>query len=289
MTGRAGWMFREGALWGGALMLVLALHLGGALWILHQAQAAAPPGLPEPVFVDLAPAEDPVEEVAENRPEPVEEMAQNPVEPERRPEPEKASEPPELPPLPELEPLEDMADLFPPAPPDLETPSDIALDSSARPLRRPPEPKPQVQREPEPRREARQQPEPRQRAEPRQDQQPAPPQQTRRAQQGQERATGRSGTSARQIARDEATWKQQVGVCLLRAASRVSGAQGARGAVNLVIARNGRVQSASLAGSTGNARVDREIQRAMGRARCPAAPPSLTNPAYPFQQPFNIR
>ena len=76
---------------------------------------------------------------------------------------------------------------------------------------------------------------------------------------------------------------------MLRAASRVSGATGARGTVDLVIARNGRVQSAALSGSTGDARLDREIARAMGRARCPAAPPSLTGPAYPFKQPFTIR
>ncbi|MFD2439179.1 hypothetical protein ACFSS8_01960 [Paracoccus kondratievae] len=48
-------MMREGVLWGSAAVMVLAAHLGGALWILHRAEAATPPGLPEPVFVDLAP------------------------------------------------------------------------------------------------------------------------------------------------------------------------------------------------------------------------------------------
>ncbi|MFD2813965.1 hypothetical protein ACFSYD_04550 [Paracoccus aerius] len=43
MTGRAGSMIRDGALWGGASVLVLALHLGGALWLMHRAEAGAPP------------------------------------------------------------------------------------------------------------------------------------------------------------------------------------------------------------------------------------------------------
>lgn len=292
MTGRAGRMIRDGALWGGASVLVLALHLGGALWILHGAEAAAPPGLPEPVFVDLAPAEDAPDEAASPAEEPAETDSPEPVVPEPAPtepvpepapDPEPATAPVELPPLMELPPLEDMARLFPPAPV-LDTPPEVALDRSARPQPRP-DPEPQRQseprRQPEPRREASAQP----RQEP-----PAPArQQARPAEQGQQGATGRSGASPQQLARDEASWKQQVGICLLRSAARVSGARGAQGVVNLVIARNGRVQSASLGGSTGNARVDREIARAFGRARCPAAPPSLTRAAYGFQQPFAIR
>lgn len=291
MSGRAGGMIREGAIWGGAAGLVLALHLGGALWLMRQAEAAAPPGLPEPVFVDLAPAEESAEESVAPSAEPVEEPAEEPepaekpVEPE--PEPEEVAEPLDLPPLPELEPLEDMAELFPPAPPDLETPPEVVLNSSARPQRRP-DREPEPQRQAEPRRERRE-PEPQRRAERQRQEQPAPRQQARRVEQGQQGATGRTGVSARQLARDEASWKQQVGVCLLRSASRVSGASGARSAVALVIARNGRVQSASLTASTGDSRVDREIARAMGRARCPAAPPTLTKAAYQFVQPFAIQ
>ncbi|WEF24833.1 energy transducer TonB [Paracoccus sp. S3-43] len=303
MSGRAARAIREGALWGGASVLVLALHLGGALWIMQRAEAAAPPGLPEPVFVDLAPAEAPTEEAVAPTEEPVEEAAEDPAEPEPQPEPEpepepgpepepeEVVEPLELPPLPELEPLDDMAELFPPAPPELDTPPEVVLNSSARPQRRPERaPEPEPQREPEPRREPRRepQPQPQRQAEPRQEQ-PARQQPARRAEQGQQGATGRTGVSAQQRARDEASWKQQVGACILRSASRVSGARGSRGVVNLVIARNGRVQAASLGGSTGNARVDREIARAMGRARCPAAPPSLTNASYNFQQPFSIQ
>ena len=45
MTRRASFL-RDGALWGSAALVVLAAHLGGALWMLHRAEAAAPPGLP---------------------------------------------------------------------------------------------------------------------------------------------------------------------------------------------------------------------------------------------------
>ncbi|MTE00567.1 energy transducer TonB [Paracoccus sp. YIM 132242] len=293
MSGRASRLIREGALWGGASVLVLALHLGGALWIMRQAEAAAPPGLPAPVFIDLAPAEEVAEEPAVPTEEPVQEAAEEPVEPEPQPEPEpeEVAEPLDLPPLPQLEPLDDMADLFPPAPPDLDAPPEVVLNTSARPQRRPErEPEPEPQHQAEPRRERRE-PEPQRQAEPRRQEQPAPrqQQQARRVEQGQQGATGRTGASAQQIARDEASWKQQVGVCLLRSASRVSGASGARSTVALVIARNGRVQSASLTASTGDPRVDREISRAMGRARCPAAPSSLTKAAYQFYQPFAIQ
>lgn len=287
MTGRAGRVLRDGALWGGASALVLALHLGGALWILRQAEAAAPPGLPRPVLVDLVPAEVPQDAPAR---EPVPEPAARPALPEDtaetrpqpEPEPEDVAEPLELPPLRQLEPLDDMAELFPPAPPDLEAPPQAALTASVRPERRP-------ERQVEPRRDERREAGRQRRAEPGPQQQPALQQPARRAPQGEQGGTGRSGISTQQRNRDEASWQRQVGACILRSASRVSGAKGARSAVALVIARNGRVQSASLTASTGNARVDREITRAMGRARCPAAPPGLTGATYDFVQPFTIR
>ncbi|WP_103172388.1 TonB family protein [Paracoccus sp. SY] len=291
MSRRATTMIREGALWGGASVLVLALHLGGALWIMQEAEAAAPPpGLPEAVFVDLAPAEDiaePTPPAAEEAVEPEPQPEAEP-EPEPEPEPEEVAEPLDLPPLPELEPLDDMAELFPPAPPELETPPEVVLNSSARPQRRP-ERQPEPQRQAEPRREERRKPEQQRQAEPRQEQAAPQQQQARRAEQGQQNATGRTGVSPQQRARDEASWQQQIGACVARSISRVSGARGAQVTVSLTIARNGRVQSAALAASTGNARVDREITRAMGRARCPSAPSSMTSASYPFIQPIAIQ
>ncbi|HIC66630.1 MAG TPA: TonB family protein [Paracoccus sp.] len=100
---------------------------------------------------------------------------------------------------------------------------------------------------------------------------------------------GGGGISPQQLARIEASWRQQIGACMARSVSRVSGGRGARMAVNFVVGRNGRVQGASLNGSSGDARVDQQVLRAVRRARCPAAPPSLAQRQLSFQQPFAIR
>ena len=54
MSGKPSSALRDGALWGGAAAVVLAAHLGGALWILHSAKAAAPPGLPDRLQVAVS-------------------------------------------------------------------------------------------------------------------------------------------------------------------------------------------------------------------------------------------
>jgi periplasmic protein TonB len=285
MTGRAGRLIREGALWGGASVLVLALHLGGALWIMREAEDAAPPGLPEPVFVDLAPAE----EVAE---EPIEEAVEEPVEPEPQPEPEpeEVAKPLELPPLPELEPLDDMAELFPPVPPELETPPEVVLNTSARPQRRP-EREPEQQRQPEPRRAERREPEPQRQAEPRRQEQPAPQQQqARRADQG---AGGRGavGPSPQQKASLMSQWGGQIRSCISRRASAPRGVrEGGRVTLNLSVSRSGSIQGVGIAGSSGNGALDEAAVRAAQRAgRCPRAPAQLTDASYSFQLPINLQ
>lgn len=265
MSGRAGRIVREGALWTGASVLVLGLHLGGALWIMRQAEAAAPPpGLPEPVFVDLAPAE----AVAEQSVAPAEES----VELETQPEPEVA-EALELPPLPELEPLDDMADLFPPAPPDLETPADVVLKASARPQRRP-------EREPERQRQA----------EPRRQEQPAPQrQQARRADQGAG-GSGASGPDPRQKASLMSQWGGQIRSCISRRASAPRGVrEGGRVTLNLSVSRSGSIQEVGIAGSSGIAALDQAAVQAAQRAgRCPRAPAELMDASYSFQLPINL-
>ena len=288
MTGRAGRVIREGALWGGASVLVLALHLGGALWIMHRAEAGAPPpGLPEPVFVDLAPAEEVAEESVAPTEEPVEEVAEEPVEPE--PEPEVA-EPLELPPLPELEPLEDMAELFPPAPPELQTPPEVVLNSSARPQRRP-EREPEPQRQAEPRREERREPERQRQAEPRRQEQPAPQQQqARRAEQGAG-GSGASGPSPQQRASLMSQWGGQIRSCISRRASAPRGVrEGGRVTLNLSVSRSGSIQGVGIAGSSGNPALDQAAVQAAQRAgRCPRAPAQLTDASYSFQLPINLQ
>lgn len=290
MTGRAGRAIREGALWGGASALVLALHLGGALWIMHTAEAGAPPpGLPEPVFVDLAPAEEVAEESVAPVEEPVEQAAEEPVEPEPEAEPELA-EPLELPPLPELEPLEDMAELFPPAPPELDTPPEVVLNSSARPQRRP-EREPEPQRQAEPRREERREPERQRQAEPRRQEQPAPrQQQARRAEQGAG-GSGASGPSPQQKASLMSQWGGQIRSCISRRASAPRGVrEGGRVTLNLSVSRSGTIQGVGIAGSSGNATLDQAAVQAAQRAgRCPRAPAQLTDASYSFQLPINLQ
>lgn len=283
MTGRAGRVIREGALWGGASALVLALHLGGALWIMRHAEAAAPPGLPEPVFVDLAPAEEVAEEPVAPAEEPVDEVAEEP-------EPEQVAEPLDLPPLPQLEPLGDMADLFPPAPPELETPPEVVLNASARPQRRP-EREPEPQRQAEPRREERREPERQRQAEPRRQEQPAPQQQqVRRADQGAG-GSGAAGPSPQQMASLMSQWGGQIRSCISRRASAPRGVrEGGRVTLNLSVSRSGSIQGIGIAGSSGNGALDQAAVQAAQRAgRCPRAPAELTDASYSFQLPINLQ
>lgn len=284
MTGRAGRVVREGALWGGASALVLALHLGGALWILRQAEAAAPPGLPEPVFVDLAPAEEAEEPVAPPE-EPVEKAAEESVEPEPEPEPEEVAEPLELPPLPELEPLEDMADLFPPAPLDLETPPEAALTASVRPERRP-EREPEPQRQVEPRRE----PEPQRQAEPRRQEQPAAQPPARQAPQGAG-GSGSTGPNPQQKASLMSQWGGQIRSCISRRASAPRGVrEGGRVTLTLSVSRSGTIQGVGIAGSSGIAALDQAAVQAAQRAgRCPRAPAGLAEASYGFELPITLQ
>ncbi|WCR10673.1 TonB family protein [Paracoccus stylophorae] len=186
----------------------------------------------------------------------------------------------------------DLPDLRSFAPPQIRVASPLRLQASARPERRPARSRPQP--EPQP------QPQPR-RAEPAADRQPqrqaAQPSAPSRGGGASGVATqrssggngGGSGISAGQRASLMARWQGQLSSCLLRSIARTSGAAGARGSVAFTISRNGRVQGARVTGSTGNARVDREISRAVQRARCPAAPAGLTDASYTFAQPFNIR
>ncbi|WP_234854754.1 cell envelope integrity protein TolA [Paracoccus everestensis] len=282
MTGRAGRVIREGALWGGASVLVVALHLGGALWIMRQAEAAAPPGLPEPVFVDLAPAEEVAEEPVAPAEEPVEEAVE--------PEPEEVAKPLNLPPLSELEPLDDMAELFPPAPPELETPPEVVLNTSARPQRRP-QREPEQQRQPEPRRAERREPEPQRQAEPRRREQAAPQQQqARRADQGAG-GSGVAGPSPQQKASLMSQWGGQIRSCISRRASAPRGVrEGGRVTLNLSVSRSGSIQGVGIAGSSGNGALDEAAVRAAQRAgRCPRAPAQLTDASYSFQLPINLQ
>ncbi|MDO5643206.1 MAG: TonB family protein [Paracoccus sp. (in: a-proteobacteria)] len=170
--------------------------------------------------------------------------------------------------------------------PEPEPVSDYLLSVSDRPLARPERPRDPAPRRQEPRSEPR-----RQQATPGPERaQPAAP--SRAGQGGEARArssSGGGGTSAQQTAQVEASWRQQVGNCIARSVSRVSGGRGSHMAVNFVMARSGKVQGVSLTQSSGDSRADGRVVQAVQRASCPAAPASLPGAQYTFTQRFTIR
>lgn len=270
MSGRAPPILREVAIWGGAAAMVAGLHLGGALWLLRQAEAAAPAGLPDPVYVELAPLPtaaappDAVEqeEMAEAAPEPEPEPA-----PEPEPEPEIA-----LPPLQELAPLPDMNTLFPP-PPDA-----VALAQSRRPPERPePEPEPEPEkRTAEPRREEQREKVREKAAE----QQPARAARTQlRAERG-ERSAAPQAQAGAPSQKQVASWQSKVQSAVARhmRRTRLNG-RGGTVTVNISfsVSPGGQVAGARLASSTGDARIDQALSRQAARLpRLPAPPTGKT-------------
>lgn len=299
MSGRALRVLGEGALWTGASALVLAAHVGAGLWIMGRADAGAPPGLPDAVFVDLAPALPPApaapqgpealaggearqEVEAEDIPE---EVAPEPepepeAEPEPEPEPDQVVEPidPETLDLPEFQQF---------TPPDIPVRTALALDSSTRPQRRPaPREEPAPRREPEPTPERQPDPQPRRASQTAQAQGQGGEAETRRAS-----GNAQGGGVSRQAAADAtALWGAQVGACIQRRASLPRNVrQGGLVTLDLRIARNGVIQGMGVAGSSGIAAVDQAVVSAAQRAgRCPAAPAVLTEPTYYLRLPIRL-
>ncbi|MBU3030009.1 TonB family protein [Paracoccus marinaquae] len=250
---------------------------------------------PEPTteIVETTPPAPPVEEVQDEAPL----SEQPPVVTAMAPPPallppETSAVRPNLPeppaPQPEIVPPE-LPELQSFSPPEIVPP--LRLDASARPMQRP-DPKPEPQREIRKQAQPKAEPE-RQKARteaPRQPQAAAP---SRAGQGGQSAASssggGGGGVSAKQRASMQAKWHAQISSCLLRSIARTSGGSGLRATLSVRVGRNGRVQAASVTGSSGQARIDREIARGAQRARCPAAPKELTDASYSFTQPISIR
>lgn len=261
MTPRQFSMMRDGALWASAAGLVLAAHLGGALWILQRAEAAAPPGIPDPVFVELAPA--PTAAAPPSEEEEVQEIE------EAAPEPEPAPDFAMPEPLPELAPLPDMNSLFPP-PPDA-----VALQKPVRPRQRPerePEPEPKVvQREPEPAPK----PEVRQKAPEEQKSQQAS---TRSRAKAADRTAAPQADEGAASPRQVASWNSRVQSAVARHMGRTRMAGRSQGSVRVTVVftinGNGTVSGARLAGSTGDPRMDAAIDRQASRLPRMPAPPS---------------
>lgn len=255
MSTRSSMMLRDGALWGGAAVLVLSAHLGGAIWLLHTAKAAAPPGLPDPVFVELAPMP---EAAAPPEEEEMPEIA------EAEPEPEPVIDLP----LPELEQVPDMNTLFPP-PPDA-----VVLQKSERPLERPEKPE-----EPEPK-IVEKQPEPKKR----EVKERAPERQEARRATTQVRAPKSDRTAAPTAdagvasPRQVASWQSRISGTVARHMKRTRLPSRRGGSVTVMVVftvdPGGRVGGVRVNGSTGDARLDAALQRQASRMPRLAAPPS---------------
>ncbi|WP_411838276.1 TonB family protein [Paracoccus sp. ME4] len=289
MSGRALRVLGEGALWTGASALVLAAHVGAGMWVMGRTDAGAPPGLPDAVFVDLAPALPPAPAAPEGaealaggeaRQEvEAEDTAEEPA-PEPEPEPDQVAEPidPETLDLPEFRQF---------TPPDIPVRTALALDSSTRPQRRPePREEPAPRREPEPAPERQPEPQPRQASQTAQAQGQGGEVQTRRAS-----GNAQGGGASRQATADAtALWGAQVGACIQRRASLPRNVgQGGRVNLALTVSRSGAIQSVGIAGSSGRPDVDQAALTAAQRAgRCPAAPATLTETVYSFTLPIRL-
>ena len=289
MSGRALRVLGEGALWTGASALVLAAHVGAGLWVMGRTDAGAPPGLPDAVFVDLAPALPPAPAAPEGAEALAGGEARQEVEaedipdepaPEPEPEPEQVAEPidPETLDLPEFRQF---------TPPDIPVRTALALDSSTRPQRRPePRDEPAPRREPESAPEREPEPQPRRASQTAQAQGQGGEAQTRRAS-----GNAQGGGASRQATADAtALWGAQVGACIQRRGSLPRNVrQGGLVTLDLRIARNGVIQGVGVAGSSGIAAVDQAVLSAAQRAgRCPAAPAVLTEPAYSLRLPIRL-
>lgn len=273
---------RDGALWGSAAVVVLAAHLGGAMWILHHAQAATPPGLPDPVFVELAPLPE-----AAAPPEEIEtpEMAEAAPEPEPEPQPEPEPEPtPDFvmdQPLPELEPLLDMNTLFPP-------PADAVVLQTARPKPRPervePEPEPEpkiVKKEPDPKKVEK-------KKEVAEQEQPARKATTTVRAQQSNRSAAPQTQGGQPSARQVATWQSKVQSTVNRHMQR---ARLKRGGVSVTVAftinANGSVSGGRVTGSSGDAQTDAALARQA--ASLPRMAPHPSGKSIPITLPVTIK
>ncbi|WP_347267654.1 energy transducer TonB [Paracoccus sp. (in: a-proteobacteria)] len=261
---------RAAGLWGGAATLALAAHLGGAFWVMQRAQAPALAGLPEPVYVELAPAPTAAAPQAAQDSEAMPEAAPQPEpEPEPQPEPEPEPEPEiALPPMQQLEPLPDMNSLFPPPP------EAVALPKAVRPPERPEPPQEKLAETP---RKDRPKPEKREKKPKAPEEQAARQATTRlRAPQGERSATPQA-QAGQPSPRQEASWKQKISRIVARhmLRTRIAGRGGSVVvAVSFSVDPSGRVTGVRVNGSTGDARNDSALQRQASRMPRLPAPPS---------------
>ncbi|RNF33676.1 energy transducer TonB family protein [Paracoccus methylarcula] len=300
----------------GFVTIAVALHVSAAAVLLPEriAMGAALPAPPAPVSAGSGDMSELIEQW-ENPPETASEPEMTEPEEIAAPEieqptpdaaPDRAPEVPQAPAAPELsaarpnlpETPEPQPELVKPELPELqsfeppEIKSELALDSSTRPDRKPartkPEPKREVQRQAEPKRE------------------PAPQQQAAKPQPQRQPATqgggaggnssvraaggGSAGMSAQQRASLLSQWAQQIKACFARKAGTVKPTgRGGQVTLHVTIGSNGVVQGLGLAGSSGDSAVDQAAVRVAQRIRrCPAAPAGLNLSSQTFKQPYTV-
>ncbi|MCB1466738.1 MAG: energy transducer TonB [Rhizobiaceae bacterium] len=265
----------EAALWTGAVVIVLTVHVGAPGWLMRDRPiAAADDAPPAEIMIDLAPEPEAIEtEISEQmqdaeerapakdvaapeEPEPIEDVAEEVSDPEPVPEPveDKVVE--------EEDPLEETVALLPDAAVPLPRPT-------------PPAPKRVVTKKPKK--------QPVQKAQkPRPQKQQAASQTTHKAQvqakQSNRNAARQTSSGVSQA--EQARWKSRLMAHLerrkrYRADARRRSEQGIV-YVRLRIDDNGNVRSASIAGSSGHAALDNEVLSLVRRASpVPKRPPGV--------------
>lgn len=290
--------FREGSLWSVSLALVVALHAGAALFMMGRTPPASPPGEVLPaVLIDMAPpaaapaepnmALPPSETIPESAaPDPV--LEQVPDVPDPVVEPPAPQEivleaAPDAPPV-EIPPLKELALIPPPVVPD--TPAVVIPPPPRKIVRTEPrKPPPKVERKVVDKKP------------PRQVQAARPSEERVRERRPASEASGARTTasipaaSAGNAAASASSWKSRLVAHLQGSLRYPPGSRGAGSAsVSFSMARSGRVLSASLARSAGDASLD-AAALALFRGSLPAPPPEVPGQTFSFTIPirFNAR
>lgn len=274
-----------------AVTLAVGLHVGVFLIPTEPAGAvSAGSGGTELVSIEAADEvlADMVEEW-EQTPDPIEETAEmdTPPEPVEVPPPELAEiPPPEVPPMPELAQLAPPADVTPPPPPPPEPPKPEPEPEPPKPEPRPePKPKPKAQKEKPKQQVAK--------PERRENRPPSPGRQAQVAAGTGGGANAGDGGAAAAATRTKGAaelrngWGAQIRARIERKLRRES--RTGRVTLNLTVASNGALVSASLAGSSGDPRIDNMVLNAARSATYPAAPKGLGEARASFTVAINIK
>ncbi|WP_312526413.1 TonB C-terminal domain-containing protein [Paracoccus sp. (in: a-proteobacteria)] len=285
MSASAGWL-RDSAAWGTAGAVVLAAHVAGAVWLMNRAEAAQVAGLPEAVYVDLAPMPMAAAPLAQLEQVDQKESLNDDPEPEPEEEPEEA----EIsdftpPPLPDLEPLPDMSTL-------IAAQDAVVLERSELPPKRPEREEPQRE---EPIKKIVEKKIDKKKDEPKKRENKAQPStESRRTTQVQ--APQAERTAAPNVARGTtsnprqiATWESKINSAVARhmRRTRVGNARGnVTATLVFTLTPGGQASGMRIASSTGNPTIDAAISRQA--ARMPNLPPHPSGTSRPLSIPVRI-